>query len=88
MGVDEGSVVGCLVGALVGCTEGASVGLSVGWIVGLSEGATVGTIGLKVGGLVVGAFDGSGVPHKLFGGSTLRVHTCCFIQSIPLDILE
>ena len=39
-------------------------------------------------GLAVGSSVGSEVPHKLPGGSALRLHTCSLNQSIPLDILE
>lgn len=39
-------------------------------------------------GLAVGSSVGSDVPHKLPGGSALRLHTCSLNQSMPLDILE
>jgi hypothetical protein len=56
-----------------------------------SVGVIVGTIGLSDGvsvGLLEGVSVGSGVPHRLPGGSALKLQTCFLNHSMPVDTLE
>lgn len=74
--------MGNFVGFLVGKFVGWSVGNFVGFLVGNSVGCLVGS---PVVGLVVGSSVGSGVPHRLPGGSFEFSQTVSLIQPWALD---